>query len=193
MTRDFGLKYGRKSMRLPAYDYTSSGYYFVTICTRDHQCLFGDVVDGKICSNYIGEMINWHWNRIPLHFSNVELDKFTVMPNHLHGIVILVGAKHFNKESIVASNNSKKNASPLRPIGTTPKSLSSITQNFKTITSRKYNRMKNTKARKLWQRSFYDRIIRNEKELYNIRKYIINNPLKWALDSENPQNLESWK
>jgi len=163
MTRDFGLKYGRKSIRLPSYDYTSGGYYFVTICTRDHQCLFGNVVDGKISSNYIGEMINWHWNRILFHFSNDELDKFTVMPNHIHGIVILVEAKHSNKESIVTLNNSKKNASPLRPIGTTSKSLSSITQNFKAITSRKYNRMKNTKARKLWQRSFSDRIIRNEK------------------------------
>jgi len=159
-------KHHRKSIRLKNYNYSNIGAYFITLCAYNRESLFGDVQTGKIILSQFGQIIYNKWNQIPKHFQNVQLDEFIIMPNHLHGIIIIVGAKHSTKDSSKNLHHKQKNASPLRPNGTKPGSLSAP----------------------FWQRNYYDHVIRNDKELNEIREYIINNPLKWELDKENPKN-----
>ena len=186
----------RQSIRLKGYDYSSPGYYFVTICTYHKKCLFGEVIEGQMKLNDHGTLVLKQWNRIPDHFRKIQLDEMVIMPNHIHGIIniIDVGAKHNNSDSCTKTNDIGSDASPLpkkrTPIGTKRNSLSSIIQNFKSITSRQFNRINGKSNVKLWQRNFYDHIIRNEESLNRIREYIIYNPLKWEFDKENPIN---WK
>lgn len=144
----------RKSPRLPEYDYTTDGAYFLSACTRDRVCVFGVVVHDEIRPNSVGRIVEECWAAIPEHFASVRLDAFVVMPNHLHGILWLVGAGH---------------APPL-PL---------VVGSFKSAASR-------VSGQALWQRSFYDRVIRNDTELRSMRQYIADNPLKWAVDRENP-------
>lgn len=113
------------------------------------------------------------------------------MPNHLHGILFItgVGAKHLMHDSAFDSNGRFTNASPLRTsLGTKTGSLSAVMQNFKSVTTRKINRIRRTPSGQLWQRNYYEHIVRNENDLNQVREYIVNNPLKWELDKENPQN-----
>lgn len=202
-------KHHRHSIRLKGYDYSRPGAYFVTICVKNRECLFGEIRNGKMMLNDFGRIIDYHWQRIPSHFQNAQLDEFVVMPDHFHGILWLVddsgnmatnpgGAKHsgqpiFSKQDDVARNASPPHhphppTPPNRPKGTQPGSLSAIIQNFTSITSRKINRIRKTPGAKLWQRNYHEHIIRNERALANIRQYIINNPQKWKLDRKHSQN-----
>ena len=184
-------KHHRKSIRLKDYDYSQSGAYFVTICTYSKEYLFGSIVDEKMDLSEIGENAGRCWNEIPNHFPNVLLDYFVVMPNHIHGIINMVGAKHSHLASTNKASSLPVNASPLQslqPCGTDKGSLSAIIQNFKSVTTRKINQMFGRRNVPLWQRNYYEHVIRNEDDLNEIRRYIINNPLKWALDRENIDN-----
>ena len=188
-------KHHRRSVRLKGWDYSSPGAYFVTICTQYRECLFGEIQNDDMELNRLGQIVRDRWNRIPHHFKHVQLDAFQIMPNHIHGILFIVnvvGAKHSHIESIQVENKFIRNASPLRkrPHGTQPGSLSAIMQNYLSMTSRNINQLRNTPGAKLWQRNYYEHIIRNEKELNQIRDYIIGNPLKWESDKDNPAN---WK
>lgn len=182
--------YQRKSIRLKDYDYSQPGGYFVTIVTQNKECVFGEIVNGNMILSSYGEIIDQCWNKTPNNFYNIELDSFQIMPNHIHGIIHIVdnivGAKHSIKKLHKIGNNLQRNASPLQPNGTNTGSLGAIIQNFKSVTSRKINQIHKSPGQKLWQRSFYDHVIRNETELKNVRKYIEDNPLKWELDIENP-------
>ncbi len=189
-------KHNRKSIRLKGYDYSSPGAYFVTICIKNRECLLGEIRNQKMILNDFGKIIAYHWEKIPSHFQNAKLDEFVAMPNHFHGILWLVGdedtttrhvgMKHSFKNPESESTITEGNASSLhaptpstkRPNGTKPGSLSAIIQNFSSVTTRKINRIRKTPGKKLWQRNFYERIIRNEYELYNVRRYILNNVLK---------------
>ena len=189
-------KHHRRSIRLKGYDYSQPGAYFVTICTLNRDCLFGEIRNDEMVLNMFGEIILEKWNNIPKHFQHTKLDAFGPMPNHVHGILFItgsyVGAKHSNTNIIRRFEDTSQNASHLqgRPHGTRPGSLSAIMQNYISITTRKINQIRNTPGEKLWQRNFYEHIIRNEKELNQIRDYIIHNPLKWEEDRNNPKN---WK
>jgi len=182
-------KHNRKSIRLKDYDYSQLGAYFVTICTCNKECLFGDVVDGKMELSEIGTIADNCWNDIPNHFQNVSSDYFVVMPNHIHGIINIVGAKHSHLMSTDKISTLPANASPLRPNGTDSGSLGAIIQNFKSVTTRKINRILKRRDIPLWQRNYYEHVVRNNDDLNEIREYIINNPLKWELDKENPINI----
>ena len=176
----------RRSIRLKGYDYSSAGAYFVTVCTNNRECLFGDIREGKMVLNECGEIVSLKWKNIPAHFGNVELDEFVIMPNHIHGIIIIV-------DTIVGAKHSL-NASPLHlplPLqyGTSPGSLPAIMQNFQSVTTRKINQIRCSLGNKFWQRNYYEHVIRNEKELNALREYIVNNPLKWDLDKDNPINM----
>ncbi len=152
----------RRSIRLKNYNYSQDGYYFVTICTQNRQNHFQD--------QCVIEMITRWWNRLPNKFPNIEIDEFIVMSDHIHGIVVIVGANQ------CVCPNTKRGRPVCLP-------LQIIVQWFKTMTTNEYIRnVKNLKWKsfdgKLWQRNYYERIIRDEKELYRVRKYIKNNPLK---------------
>jgi putative transposase len=174
-------KHHRRSIRLPGYDYSQPGYYFITLCVENRENLFGQVKDEQITLNETGKLIDHCWRMLPSHFSHIRLDVFQTMPNHLHGIVNIVGAKH----SFYVIQNIKEpagNASPLRPNGTNPGSLGAIIQNFKSVTTRKINQIRKSSGIRLWQRNYYEHIIRNQDDYYRIRQYILENPSKWDRD-----------
>ncbi|MCX7838639.1 MAG: transposase, partial [Anaerolineae bacterium] len=165
--------------------------YFVTIVTRNRECLFGDVVDGAMRVNAWGQIVVECWDALPTHFPNVELDAFVVMPNHVHGIIVIVDdAAPRRGEAFFGLSRKPKNASPLHPQpprGTQSGSVGAIIQNFKSVSARKINASRDTAGAPVWQRNYYEHIIRNEKSLHAIRAYIENNPAHWAQDDENPR------
>lgn len=170
----------RKNLRLPEYDYAQQGAYFVTVCTKDKACLFGDIVSDEMELNDAGRMVKRWYHESENNFSNVQCDMFVCMPNHVHFIVNIVGA-----DQCVCPDEMDT------PGGHTCPPLPKLVQWFKTMTMNEYIRgVKQNDWEpfpgKLWQRNYYERVIRNERELNDIREYIVNNPLKWALDHENP-------
>lgn len=166
----------RKQNRLRNFNYSSSGYYFITICTENRQKYFGDVINNKIILNQYGEIVNKYWLEIQKHYNNVELDEFQIMPNHVHGIIINVGAIF---KSPVKSPNvlGEINFAP-----TINQSVSNIMKWFKSISTIEIRKTNKTFK---WQRSFYDHIIRNEYSLFRIRQYIEDNPKNWHKDRNN--------
>lgn len=179
-------KHHRRSIRLKGYDYTQVGVYFVTLVTHNRGCLFEDSV---LC-----RVIEHCWSEIPRHFKNVVLDESIVMPNHLHGIIGIEAkegeaflARSEPDEVVVSDDDAflskveKRNASPLRS-----GSLGAIVGNFKSVTARRINEIRKTPGAPVWQRNYYEHIVRNENEMEHIRNYIINNPTNWNMDDENP-------
>lgn len=165
----------RRSPRLHGYDYTLAGAYYVTISTLEHQHLFGQIVGNEMCLNDAGRMLEHWWDELLQAFPRVELDTVVVMPNHLHGIIIIYNEPADPGSTVPHENNA---------------SLPDIIQWYKTMTTNEYIRCVKTAgwppfAGKVWHRSYYDRIIRDEDDLLRIRTYITNNPAQWMLDTEN--------
>jgi putative transposase len=160
--------YARKKNRLEGHDYSQPGYYYVTICTRNREELFGVIEDGNMILNDCGGIIKDAWLEIPNHSYDVAIDEFTIMPNHVHGIVVIVGG------------------ADLRPLhdNRTKMVLSMAIHGFKSSTTRKIHTLYD-KINPIWQRNYYDHIIRDEKSLYKIREYIRKNISTWACDREN--------
>lgn len=185
-------KHHRRSIRLKGYDYTQVGAYYVTIVTHHRECLFDQDVLRRVTET--------HWRKIPQHFPNVVIDEWIVMPNHLHGIIIITDVAHKSeifppsKLSVNMMEN-RKDASPLNDdLGNVtplpPDSLGAMIGNFKSVTTRRINAIRRTQGAPVWQRNYYEHIVRNEKEMERIREYIVNNPANWESDEENPANKE---
>ncbi|MBW2050451.1 MAG: transposase [Deltaproteobacteria bacterium] len=184
----------RNTLRLRNFDYSALGAYFVTICTQDRACLFGDIHDGQMVLNDAGRIVRDVWNELPEHYGHVSLDMFVVMPNHIHGILIL----HDDRGVVVGAGFKPARTEPARtePARTNPArtattaikrhGLPEIIRALKTFSSRRINETHNTPGRKLWQRNYYEHIIRNDESLNRIRQYIMTNPEKWGQDRENP-------
>lgn len=176
----------RRSIRLKDYDYSQAGSYFVTICAWQRECLFGDIVDGEMRLNDFGRVVDAVWYGLPDHYVGIELDEYTVMPNHFHGIIAIVGAG-FKPAQL----EDAQERAGLKPAPTQKQhGLSEIIRGFKTFSSRRINESRANPGCPVWQRNYYERVIRNETELARAREYIVNNPLKWELDHENPTNLK---
>ena len=168
----------RRSIRLKGYDYSQEGAYFVTICTHNRECMFGKILDGEMRINEWGTIVEHCWLEIPEHYPNVSLDEFVIMPNHVHGVIIL----NENISMIGANIVGAKDFSPLhnnRPFGTS-RTIGSIVRGFKIGVTKWFR--KNTCIYTVWQRNYYEHIIRNEIELNKIREYILNNSLNWEID-----------
>lgn len=178
----------RRSIRLKNYDYTSPVAYFVTICIQGRLCLLGHVENGKMVVNDAGKMVEFWWAELIKKFPTVQVDSHMVMPNHFHGIVVLVGA-----DLRVCPNEEHRREIEKSTTGAhTGALLPKIVQWFKTMTTNAYIQgFKQSGwpsfSGKLWQRNYYEHIIRNDREWNAIREYIQNNPLNWSLDEENPQ------
>jgi len=190
-------RHQRRSIRLKSYDYRQAGAYFVTICTQDRAFLFGQVVHDEMQLNDAGKMVYDVWNDLPAFYPGVQTDAFIVMPNHIHGIIILVGADPRvcpNADPRVCPNADTR-ACPGQPQGIAPTlGLPDVVHRFKTMTTRRYadgvKRLGWEPFRgRLWQRNYYEHIIRNEESLNRIREYILTNPMRWALDRENPHRV----
>lgn len=198
----------RKPIRLSGYDYSQCGYYFVTICTQNRECIFGSIVGADQCVrpisdqcvrpsmnnlmklNGIGKMVNKWLIKIPEHFVGSSLDIYQIMPNHVHVIIVV---EHPNIGSTHGSIDGRTHWSA--PTGK-PTTIGTIVQWFKTMSTNKYiNGVKKYHwplfNKRLWQRNYYEHIIRNEKELFKIREYIKINPEMWERDRNNPISLKT--
>lgn len=161
-----------ESARLKEWDYSNPWWYYVTINTKNHIHHFGKIENEKMILNDLGMVVEKCWNNLPIHFINVELDYFVIMSNHIHGIVIINSAVETRQSSSLQNKLI---------------TLSNIVGSFKSAVSKQAH--ENSFNNFSWQPRFYDRIIRNEKELYNIRKYIEQNPLKWEFEKNKPENI----
>jgi len=168
----------RKAMRLRNYNYNQAGAYFITICIQNRECLLGEIREGNLYLNDYGKIVEQVWNQLPDHFSNkIEIDAAVVMPNHFHGIIV-------NCEDKIKANIKEQ------PIFYHQKTqLGNVIAYFKYQTTKLINQKRNMAGVKIWQRNYYDHIIRNQESLAILQKYVIENPLRWTNDQLYPDNV----
>lgn len=196
----------RRSVRLKGYDYSAVGAYFVTICVYGRECLFGKIVGGEMRLNQYGEIIRSVWEESPGHFPSIDTDTYVIMPNHFHGIIVVgdnVGAgfprpilETRNQPRCVEAERGGENQIPGgEKGGETPPlrkpTIGQVVGYFKYQSSKQVNMLRDNSGVPLWQRNYYERIIRSDAELNAARKYILENPLKWDQDKENPVNARN--
>ena len=196
--------HNRRTIRLPSYDYSQPGFYFVTICIHDRKRnLFGEILNDPVLvgagskpapllkskpahhclfkPNQYGEIVWKTWHDLPMHVPNIELDEFVVMPNHLHGILRIVD-RDLNRAGL---HDGRAGLEPAPTVG-----LPEIVRQLKTFSARRINTERNTLGHPVWQRNYYDHIIRDGAALFFIRNYIRENPFNWTNDSENHLDRE---
>jgi putative transposase len=174
------------------YDYTQAGAYFVTVCAQNHECLFGEVAGNEMVLNDAGRMVQDAWQELPHRFPIIRLDEFVVMPNHFHAIVVITDTDGVRAPLVGAPNRAGTRPAPTG-VGRKP-ALGDVIGAFKSITTNLYIRGVREGGwlpfdRRLWQRNYYERVVRNERELNAIRQYIRDNPTRWAEDEENPNRI----
>lgn len=173
-------RHHRRSIRLPGYDYAQPGAYFVTLCVQQRACLFGEIADREMVRNEAGDMVESWWNKLPQKFPTCETDAFVIMPNHVHGIIVM-------NEAVEADLR----IGPDRRGAHSRTALPRIVQWFKTMITNAYIRGVNEGEwtpfhGRLWQRSYYEHIVRSDDDLDRVREYTISNPLNWDDDPDNP-------
>jgi REP element-mobilizing transposase RayT len=167
--------YHRRTIRLPGYDYASAATYFITLCTRKRQCVFGDVIDSAILLSPVGQVVFDCWNWLPDQYPYVEMGPFVVMPNHLHGIITLTVDEGGSRTAPTEAPQ------PGKPIG-------GLIGAFKTVSTKRVNEMLGTPGELLWQRNYWEHIVRNDKSMSRICDYIENNPVTWESDKLHPSS-----
>ena len=182
-------RHHRRSIRLRDYDYSQVGAYFVTVCTHNRTCLFGDVVDGEMVTNDAGRIVQAIWKALPLHYPGVALDEFVIMPKHVHGIIVLdsgVGAQFIAPPDADGSGGAINRALTTDALSASdrPPTLGDIVRGFKARSTRLLRRDRG--YQRVWQRNYYEHVLRDKGSLSRVREYISNNPLHWAFDRENP-------
>lgn len=174
-------RHHRQTIRLKEFEYSTPWWYYVTICTHNHQNLFGMIQNGKMFLNDVGKTVECEWLKTKEIRKNVDLDHYVIMPNHIHGIIIMECRGELNspqcekKGRMQYAPTEKKFKSPSQTLG-------SIIRGFKSSVTKQINEMQNVLSLKIWQRNYYEHIVRNDNDLHRIRTYIQDNPLKWELD-----------
>ncbi len=176
----------RRPLRLPGYDYSQAGAYFLTICVTERKSLLGKVADGKMNLNVCGEIVAACWKDLSLQYPALKLDAFVVMPNHVHGIIEIVGAGSPRPPLRLAATDPLMAGGETPPLREKP-TLGQVVRHFKYQTTRRINALLKKPGTHVWQRSFYEHVVRDDESLNRIREYIASNPLRWDLDRENPQ------
>lgn len=182
----------RKSIRLKEYDYANANWYYITMCTYNKEHLFGKVINNKVVLNDLGKIVKEEWLRTKEIRKNIDIDDYVIMPNHFHGIIIIEYNANDNAGATrcVAPNNESQNncrdtmhrVPTERTFGSSiPNSLPTIIGAFKASVTRRINKTLKS-HQSTWQRNYYEHIIRNDEDLFRIKKYIELNPLKWQLD-----------
>jgi len=195
----------RRSTRLKGHDYSRPGAYFVTTVIHGRESILGTIVDDAMRLSKPGQIVRGVWMNLPRHYPNIQLDEFCIMPNHFHGIIIILdnprpgrggsrwdgscrGGPHLSeKVPLPEGETSGEGCLPTRetcPYNRYP--LSEFIRAFKSFSARQINVIRNTPGLPVWQRKYHEHIIRDEGELSRIRRYITENPLKWAVDHDNP-------
>lgn len=179
----------RRSIRLNNYDYSLTGLYFVTICAHQKRCIFGSVSNGEIRLSRLGQTVRECWVQIPYHFARVELDAFVIMPNHIHGVLVLhkdwrAGSPALRAQRAAPLQSSRPVSGPGKQVA--PRSLAAVIRSFKAGVTQSARARALLYPGPLWQRNYYEHILRRGDDLSDIRQYIAQNPRKWDLDRENP-------
>lgn len=177
-------KHNRRSIRLKGYDYSRAGSYFVTICTHNRECIFGDIVDGTMVLNSSGAIVQDYCKTTESHFADIRFAPFVIMPNHFHAIMT-VGAgspRPIPAKSIDTGGREQGRGNPA------PTTLGNVVGFLKYQTTKHINGLRQTPGQKIWQRNFYEHVIRNQNDYGRIHKYVEDNPSKWELDSLHPMN-----
>jgi len=162
-------------MRLQGYDYSQTGAYFITLCTRNRESLFGDIVEREMRLNVTGLIVAASWKWLATQYNHVELDEWVIMPNHLHGIIVITDDRMGGSRTAPTMRTTTPE-SQRKPIGR-------LIGAFKTISTKRINEYRSKMGSGIWQRNYYEHIIRNEPELSSIREYMQNNPMQWEMDS----------
>ena len=187
----------RKVTRLKNYDYSKPGFYSITICAQNRKHLFGEIVDENIRLSKLGEILEWQWNNLPNHFSGIEMDQFVVMPNHIHGIIHICNGDFRggdkNKRAAIrrgapcgcpdfrSGDENKRATTRVAP------TIGDIIGAYKSLSACnylqwiKFNKL-SFNTNKIWQRNYWEHVIRNDNELNYIRDYIQQNPQRWQMD-----------
>ena len=185
-----GSTHQRRSVRLREYDYSLAGAYFVTICTWERECRFGEVVNGVMRMNETGDLVQECWLAIPYHFDLVEFAESVVMPNHVHGIVIIIDPEPnitgTTKKSTALAGTACR-APTVESFGKpVAGSLPTIVRSFKSAVTKRINITRDNPGGPVWQRNYYEHVIRNEADYHRIAEYIESNPARWAEDPLHP-------
>ena len=201
MTKCNSERHLRRSIRIKDYDYSQAGAYFITICTQNKECLFGEIEHGHVVLSGAGEIAQSVWTRLPNRFPSVSLDEYVIMPNHVHGI-LLVGAQFIAPDSPqpIAYDPKDDAANYVRTLGEIVRAYKATVTRF--VRTRNYAAADLNTTNQIstdaggmnpaptldfgWQRNYYEHTIRNDDDLNQIREYIMQNPMKWDLDEENP-------
>ena len=214
----FKDKYRVESIRLPGYDYSQPGAYFITIVTHNRQCSFGNIIDDEMMLNEFGVLVQNEWLKTGIIRPNINIDAFVVMPNHLHGIIIITDNDNGHSRDSRDSRDSRRDT--LQRVSTitdtitdtdtdtitdtemgtetdtgtgtieqfgkpTKNSIPTIVRSFKSTTTKQINQMRQTPMKPLWQRNYFEHVIRDDNELTRIHQYIINNSKRWEEDNLN--------
>lgn len=181
----------RRSIRLQWYDYTQAGAYFLTLCAHNRQCLFGDIVDGTMRLNELGKIVEDQWLQTAFLRREITLDAWVVMPNHFHGLLtmegVAVGAQglrphHTGPPTWAHSCAPQHSTSDNRLRQRVPKSLGALIAGFKSAATKEINLWRQTPGAAVWQRNYWEHVVRNETDLHEIRRYIVHNPMSWMQD-----------
>jgi putative transposase len=199
-------KYRRRSIRLKGYDYSKPGYYFVTLCTKDRECILGEIASSKMILNEMGKMVDCIWRELPIYFLFISIGQYIIMPNHFHGIIKiddqnkdLHNCRGLINQTPTGNQTQKINLPPTSDqipddwmMMKNPKiTLGKIVRYFKAKSAVEIrNKMGNSFC---WQRNYHEHIINDENELTHIRKYIQDNPVNWINDEDNPINVNMIK
>jgi len=183
----------RRSIRLQGHDYSQTGAYFITLCTRTQESLFGDIVDGSMRLNATGLIVAESWKWLATQYNHVELDEWVIMPNHLHGIIVItedtLQIDEIDQTAVTSNTASTPTINPSCRGGSRTartaqrKPKGGLIGAFKTVSTKRINEHQATMGAGIWQRNYYEHIIRNEPELSSIREYMQNDPMQWEMDS----------
>ena len=176
-------KHHRRSVLIKGYDYTQPGVYYITICTEARQCIFGEVIDGQMQLNLLGHLAHTCWLEIPNHFPRFQLDAFVIMPDHVHGLLVIV-------DNTPVKTQQRRVPTPERLGQPVRGSIPTAIRSYKSAVTRLIHKFCETTEVPVWQDGFYESIIRDEVSLNCKRQYITNNPQRWG---NNPEKLEHQK
>lgn len=179
-------RHHRRSIRLRGYDYAQAGAYFVTICSDERRCLFGRVADEEMRLSAVGRIVEEEWLRTGALRTNVDLDAYVVMPNHMHGIVLIVDDAADDAGTARRAPTSERFGQPVAG------SLGTIVRAFKSAVTRRANQVRGTPGATVWQSSFYEHVVRNDRQLDHFRRYVAANPSRWSTDALHPDNPSRW-
>ena len=165
----------RKSIRVRGYDYSQPGAYFVTVCVHERQCLFGEIRSGIMGMNPYGCVAAECWDEIPKHFPNVQLNVMVVTPNHVHGVLFLTDGR----STACRAPTAEKFGGPV------PTSLPTVIRSFKSAATKRINEIRGMPGHPVWQRNYFEHVVRDDQSLHRIREYMVTNPQRWDMDNNN--------